>query len=473
VAQRWALPVLGFGSLGVYLSIAALGDLRGPATVDFLVRDFLAFGLYALTLRAVFWTGANQMRIVWLFAILFRIALLPSPPTLSDDVYRYIWDGHVQSNGVNPYAYRVDAPELDILDTPQRARVNNAWMASPYLPVAQAYFAAAYRLAPGSVTFFQVGAAVFDLATGLFLAATLRRIGLPSTGAILYLWNPLVIVESAHGAHVDALMTMLMLAALWSIGSRPAATTPYARGAPFGATVSAVVLALATLVKPVPALIVPVLMWRWGWKRTILYTAVVASGIALYAGAGLGLSGDLTGTGVFGATRIYLSRWNFNGGLYHWLEVILTGVQTPGAVPIEVAGAGGMIARVIMAGLLIACLFGVGLAARRERGEDVRLAPYPLAAYYLSAATVNPWYLAPLIAVLPFQMSGADRLPAARLHGAAWLYFSAAVSLSYLTYVHPDPARWGETYEVRAIEYVPLYAVVLVALWMWRQARRF
>jgi hypothetical protein len=58
------------------------------------------------------------------------------------------------------------------------------------------------------------------------------------------------------------------------------------------------------------------------------------------------------------------------------------------------------------------------------------------------------------------------------LHLSAWLYFSAAVALSYLTYLDVNPLKWGETYEVRVLEYLPFYALLLasaVALWRVRR----
>ncbi|MGH8630253.1 MAG: hypothetical protein ACREU7_05745 [Burkholderiales bacterium] len=477
--------------------------MRGATTIDFLARFFLVFGLYGVALVVVHRYPATRgrgspdaksayadlppadegrLRVVvgavvrkptlvstadttalWFFAIAFRVVLLFSPPTLSDDVYRYLWDGHIQNAGINPYAYRVDAPELDALATPARGLVNNAWMASPYLPVAQIYFAAGYRLAPESVTVFQVGAMVFDLASGLFLTLTLRRIGLPAAHAMIHLWNPLAITEVAHGAHVDALMTMLMMAALWLFGHPPAGSKTCGR-----VCASAILLGLATLVKPIPALLVPALMWRWGWKRALLYAAIVAAGIAAYANAGLGLEGELSGTGVFGATRIYLSRWNFNGGLFHWLEVALTGVQTPGAVPIESAGPGGQAARSIVLGALVVAMIGAAFKAKRVSDVPAlfRIALLPLGAYVLFATTINPWYLLPIIAVLPFQVVTTSVVKpcatkVATTATAAWLYFSAAVTLSYLTYL--DPLNLRETYEVRAIEYLPLYAGLLAA----------
>ena len=98
MARRWLLPASGILSLIVYLSIFSLGDLGGPATGGFLWRYFLAFGLYALAVVPALRHPRFDMSVIWLFAIAFRVTLLFSPPTLSDDVYRYLWDGRMQNN---------------------------------------------------------------------------------------------------------------------------------------------------------------------------------------------------------------------------------------------------------------------------------------------------------------------------------------------------------------------------------------
>ena len=434
-------------------------------------------------------------------AILFRATLLfTTPPTLSDDVYRYIWDGRLTNAGVNPYAYAVESPLLDRFDHPvdrplerpptaaqevrrsQRALVNNSWMASPYLPAAQVLFAAVYRLAPDSPLAFQVAAVLFDLLTGWLVTDLLRRLGLPRARALIYLWNPLVVVEFAHGAHVDALMICLMMAALWSLVVARRRETP-------PTTFSVVALAAATLTKGLPALLLPVVARRWGWRRTIVYAGLIIAVCLPFAlGAGWGLTGPLDGEGLFGALRIYASRWNYNGGIYHWLEVGLSGYWTPGAVPPEVSASGDA-SYSWAARLIVAVILGLVLIAVWRRGGQcddgltlLRLATVPLAAYLLLTTTVHPWYVTLIIPLLPFLLAKkggsttidrplerpptapqAPRTGVGRRLLLPWLYFSAAVSLSYLTYL--DPANLREYDLVRLVEYVPLYLLLVWSAW--------
>jgi hypothetical protein len=451
-----------------------LHDLR-QHTIPFLWLYGLACLSYGV---AVYWLlrGSDQRRTLPLvlgLAILFRATLLfTTPPTLSDDVYRYIWDGRLMNAGVNPYAYAVESPLLDRFDSPQRALVNNSWMASPYLPSAQALFVAVYRFAPDSPLAFQVAAVLFDLLTGWLVIDLLRRLGLPQTRALIYLWNPLVIVEFAHGAHVDALMICLMMAALWALVA-----------ARFKLP-SVVALAAATLTKGLPALLLPVVARRWGWHRIAVYIGLVAVVCLPFAlGAGWGLTGSLDGEGLFGALRIYAAHWNYNGGLYHWLEVWLSSYRTPGAVPPEIVGWGPIRA----AKLIVAVALGLVLIAvwwkSRQRDDNrsaetsassveprsrrslalLQLAMVPLAAYLLLATTVHPWYATLIIPLLPFLSSKQREAARGGRLLLPWLYFSAVVSLSYLTYL--DPSNLREYDLVRLVEYVPLYLLLVWSAW--------
>jgi hypothetical protein len=442
-----------------FAAIVPLPALRGPPLARFLPYFLLAAVAYAAAVTQLN-PAPPSPRAIWTFAILFRLTLLlTTPPTLSDDVYRYIWDGRLANAGVSPYAHPVESPLLDRFDSPQRALVNNAWMASPYLPAAQALFATVYRLAPGNPFAFQIAAVLFDLLTGWLVSDLLRRLGLPRERALIYLWNPLVVIEFAHGAHVDALMLFLIMLALRGLVDDRRLKT--------ASRLSPLALAAATLIKGIPALLLPIVVWRWGWRRTLVYGGLVVAVLIPFAlGAGWGLTGPRDGEGLFGALRIYTARWNYNGGLYHWLEVTLSGYRTPGAVPPEIVGEAPIrAAKLVIAAILGLVLATVAWKARRQQDNLVllRLAMVPLGAYLLLTTTVHPWYVTLVVPLLPFLRSRRKGNP------WPWLYFSAAVALSYLIYL--GPANLREYDWVRLVEYVPLY--LLLTWFAWADSQRW
>jgi alpha-1,6-mannosyltransferase len=457
-----------------FAAMVTLPILRGPPLKSYVVFFLVASAAYVVTVLCLD-RAALSLGGIWAFAILFRLTvLLTAPPTLSDDVYRYIWDGRLANAGISPYAYSVDSPLLDAFDLPERALVNNEWMASPYLPVAQAVFAAAYRVIPASPFAFQVIAVLLDLSTGLVVIGILHLLNLPLRRGLIYLWNPLVIVEFAHGAHVDALMTFLMMVSLWALVSGKRRRTAGQRSeSALGMHVlgpdllSPVALAAATLTKGIPALLLTVVGWCWGWRRTLLFAGLVVAVLVPFGlGAGWGLTGPLNGEGLFGALRIYGTRWNYNGGLYHWLEVALSGYRTPGAVPPEIVGETPIrVAKLAAATVLALVLIVVASKARgcADHVRTLRLAAIPLGAYLLLTTTLHPWYVTVIIPLLPFWLRRAGETTPTGRFIWPWIYLSAAVSLSYFTYL--DPANLREYEWVRLVEYMPTFLLLMWAAW--------
>jgi alpha-1,6-mannosyltransferase len=379
-SQYWILTGLTATSLLAYGGIVAVhlqyGTLRDGYTPNTLTWYALAFVAYLGTLL---WAELHQglsSKIIWGGAILFRVLLLFTVPTLSDDVYRYLWDGHVANNGVSPYAYPIDSPALDYLDTPQRALANNTWMASPYLPVAQYLFASLIWLFPPNPLAFQVTMLILDLLNGILLVKLLKIASLPTCRILIYLWNPLVVVEVAHSAHVDTWMTFLTLLALWFT---------FATDAPkIFRLLGPMALALATLTKGLPVLLLPILFWRWRWWQLILYGVVIV-GLLIPPGmaAGWGLTGPLDGTGLLGALRIYGDQWNFNSGLFYWLEVTLT---NQGVVE---ANQWAKISLGLVMGMVLLIIWGKARSTQTPR-TNLRLMAVPLMAYILLTTTVHP-----------------------------------------------------------------------------------
>jgi len=203
------------GMVSLHWQTGTLRDEQIPMTLAWYAVAFAAY------LGSVAWAerrparATHAMALIWLGAIAFRVILLFTSPTLSDDVYRYLWDGYVFNNGVSPYAYPIESPALDHFDIPLRSMANHGWMASPYLPASQLLFAGMTRLLPLQPLIFQLAMVIFDLLAGLLLVDLLRTAVLPDHRVLLYLWNPLVVVEVAHGAHVDAWMIFLTMLALW------------------------------------------------------------------------------------------------------------------------------------------------------------------------------------------------------------------------------------------------------------------
>jgi len=185
--------------------------------------------------------------LVFVFAFADRAVLVAQRPYLSSDVYRYVWDGIVQSAGINPYRYVPEANELSGLrDQAIYKNINSEdkhWT-SPYPPGAQMVFLAIAKVGSNSVTVFKSAMSFFDLLTILLLMLVLARNGINPARAIFFAWNPLVIIEGAHSGHIESIYVTFLALALFSWSNRKH-------------TLTGVSLALATLVKFYPVLLLP------------------------------------------------------------------------------------------------------------------------------------------------------------------------------------------------------------------------
>src|SRR5579864_1538501 len=169
---------------------------------------------------------------VLVVGVLLRLAALAGPPTTSDDLYRYSWDGRVQAAGIDPYAQPPVSPVLVRLREPWLwpdasgcaaihrpagcTRINRPGQRTIYPPVAEAWFAAVYRVAGigARAKAWQVAGLLTELGVLGLLPVTLRRWGRDPRWAALYAMSPVPVLEVVNNGHVDGLAVLCAVAAL-------------------------------------------------------------------------------------------------------------------------------------------------------------------------------------------------------------------------------------------------------------------
>jgi hypothetical protein len=426
-----ALTVLGAASAAIYAGALPAASWLGvePIAAHPVVFAIL-FALYLAAARLA--TGqapsGRALGVVLGFGLLFRALMLPTPVYLSSDLYRYLWDGRVQLAGVNPYRYAPNALELAYLrDGEVHPHINRPTARTIYPPASQWLFALAAALAPSSVVGWRLVLLLFEAATVVLLLALLRRLGAPPTAIIVYAWSPLVVFEGAQAGHVEVAVIFLVLLGLLLRQTGSSALAGAALG-------------LAVLVKFYPIVLLPAWSRREDWRFPAATAATVGLGYLPYAAA--------LGAGALGFLPEYFaSSEDHNIGL----RALLT-------YPF---GFTGEVARGVAIALAFAAMAATVVVIGRSARHDVRglwrASALAVGAYLLLVPTaMHPWYvmwIVPFLCVRP---------------SPAWLWFSGAVTLSYIAYVvAPAPLPWWAWLG----EYGPLYALLLAGA-VARLARR-
>ena len=351
---------------------------------------FAAGGLLVVTWRQ----QALSFVQVLALALLLRVLFLALPPVLSDDGYRYVWDGLVQvQEGVNPYRYAPEASGLeDLQDTSIYEHLNSAAYHSVYPPGSQAVFAMGallYEAFGGRASFYLINAlfALMEAGTlGLLYRLHThsgRAISTPpreqrasfsssaSLGAfLLYALHPLVLLEGAGQGHTEAGAALFLVLTVWWARSGKARW-------------ASVALAAATLFKLYPLVLFPFLGSRFKWR-------------GLWPGALTGVLGCLPYAAganvpeVWASLDLYVRLFEFNAGPYYALKElfdVFTGKDWSKTL-------GPVLRWMFLAGLPV--LYWLD---RRFQWSLAQAFFWTIAFFLLCATTVHPWYFLPLLAL--------------------------------------------------------------------------
>lgn len=331
-----------------------------------------AFAVYLLGWRSL--VGLSRPPSGWLVVILvaglaFRVTVFFSPPSLSDDVYRYLWDGRVQSARINPYDQAPDDPALAWMRDENHASINHRSVPTIYPPLAQVAFRLAAVVSP-TVMAQRLVFLGFDVAVVILLTRYLRRKGLPAERVLLYAWNPLVVVEFSSSGHLDSMALFFLMAGLFTAE----AGQPLRAGALFG---------LSFLGKLAAMPLVPWMIVMAPLRRSLAsFAAVVAAG---YAGYLLWPSIEIQRNLFAGATT-YARSWYFNAGLYAMLA--------------ETAPLSGAALKAFLLGLMVTLSFW--MAARFRRDQLLAYTGILWALLVFVSPVVHPWYVVWLVPFLCF-----------------------------------------------------------------------
>jgi hypothetical protein len=336
-----------------------------------------------------------------------RLAALGGPPSTSDDLFRYSWDGRVQAAGIDSYAQPPASPRLaDLKESwlwPDATgcaklyrpagctRINRPFVRTIYPPVAEAWFAAVYRVAGvGSHhKAWQVAGLLTEAGVLLLLPVALHRWNGDPRWAALYALSPAPVLEIVNNGHVDGLSILLVVAALVVVVPR-SAWRDVAAGALIGA---------AALVKVYPAILLVALVGATDARRLAVLLRAGATATALAVTAYLPHVLAVGGR-VVGYLPGYLKEERYQSGGRFLIAGALQ-VPTHLAGPLSGLAVTGAAAWVLIRRPPVpaggAALIGVLLLATSP------VQPwYALLLLAVTTVAVRPWWTAVVVAGYPF-----------------------------------------------------------------------
>ncbi len=395
----------------------------------------LAFLIYMIAQKSSFWT-------MWLYlGIALRFSMIFAFPNLSDDIYRFIWDGHLLNLGYDPFEqvpsyYFQNQLEPTVLTTALFEQLNSPDYFSVYPPFAQLIFKLGSSISAGDIyTFSMVLKALIFAAetyTILLLIKLLKHFGLCKEKILLYSLNPLIIIELGGNMHFEAFMICFFVGAIYLLSKQRIVLAAMLMSGSIAAK-------LLTLIPQV------FLLKRMRLKDLLIY------GIALFIFLCIFFLPvfNLEFINNFGRSLdLYFRNFEFNASIYFLINSIVKMVKGYGLISI-----------VGPALSLITLLTIVGLALKNKQRDLLSLMQisfWAFCIYLFLGTTIHPWYLA-----LPIMLSIFTNYRFIHL----WSFLAF---LSYSKYsIYED-----NYYQLVTLEYLFVYGVLFYELYKLFIARR-
>lgn len=373
-------------------------------------------------------------------SILFRLIFLTTIPNLSQDFYRFIWDGRMILEGLNPY---ISLPETFIkaekFPIHQAAELYqgmgelNGSHYTNYPPINQLNFLLAAMVSKSNILLAVVALRVqiilADIGIIYLGKKILKKLDLPIHNIFLYALNPFVIIELTGNLHFEPVMLFFLLLSLYFLTQRKWIW-------------ASILLGVSVSVKLIPFLFVP-LFYQWFSKKESarrFLRWIYFVGIVMLVNILLFLpffSSDLIHNYTT-SVGLWFKNFEFNGSIYYILREI--GYSFRGWNEIAIIGK-------IVSGLSI--LFIGLIAFYRENKSPQQLSSAMLIGisfYYFTATTIHPWYIATPVLLCVFTKY---RYP---------VVWSIAIILSYQAYAN---IPWKENLYIIALEYLIVYGYLI------------
>lgn len=440
------------------VAFACIGDIKKnvPAFAFLYTASFIAY------IFAVFYVSRNgeiseqdgnsSRKILWaiiIFSLIFRFTLLPMTP--SDDMYRYLWEGKLQLNGINPYSHPPESSGLEYLRDKFFSGINHKHLSTIYPPLMLMMFAAADYVSHSFISMKSLFL-LFDVLSIFLLLRFLGVMGKNSVNVLIYAWSPLILISFAASGHGDSLQIFLVILSLYLCAIRKN-------------LLSAISIGLATMSKFVFIIIAPFMISGLMPGKRLKYVVALLSVIAIlylpYIGAGRGLFSTLFHFGT---------QYHFNDSV-HFLIFCLC-LDSPLASKIITAMIFGAVLLYLYKKYLNLLITddnenpplspfskgGFEKAGQMEINDSIlKCAFLSIGAFLILAPTLHPWYLTWIVPFLCFNKNRAWLV----LTGTIVCYYFMNHELFSKMIWYKNESVWKEVHWLKLPEYLPFYGLLI------------
>lgn len=378
-----------------------------------------ASALYLLFIRMVFKSKIED-RFLYIAVLLFfvsKLFLISTEPIGSDDYYRYIWDGKVQADGINPYQYAPNDSTLNHLNSELLpAKVSYPTIKTIYFPVSQWLFSLSYWLTGENAIGLKIFYLLFELIILISLYFLLKRFSIDKKYILIYAALPLITFQFFIDAHIDVVGVALMISSI----------TLYFYNKKL---LSYILLGLSVSIKPTGFLLIPFFFqneidFKDKIKSLFIPISVFVITFLPY---------------VFTATPLgtlinYSVHWTFNGMIYNTLNIFINDNSTIR----------------IICGILFLLVYVYLFFIRLQLINKIYLSLFLLMIF---SPVVHPWYLIWFSVLLPVVRSYSG------------IYFVSVISITFITVnTFQTTGVWSESPIILLIEFLPILILFIYEL---------
>lgn len=401
---------------------------------DFIKLITLVFALFFFCYKLIQFEKWN-FNFLFVAGILFRLIFLMAEPNLSQDFYRFIWDGELVLAGINPYLYTPDTiiESGEIILGNARELHNgmgslSARNFSNYPPLNQLLFAIAAFLGGksimGSVLAMRCIIILADIGVYYFGKKLLRYINRSPHLIFWYFLNPLVVIELAGNLHFEGVMLFFFIWGLCLLSINKW-------------LIAAVAFAFSISIKLVPLMFLPLFASYFGFYKSLKFYIIL--GLTLIIGV-VPFYSPLFLTNYTDTIALWFSNFEFNAGFYNLIKEVAVYFDVK---PWELIKAYGKVVPYIVISFVLLLTF---IRENKKLAVLINSMFWVMLLYYFLSSTVHPWYI---IFLLGLSLFTDYRFP---------IIWSLVIILSYFAYSNPE---FEEHLGILFIEYITVFVFMI------------